>query len=56
MVNLDDFTDYCYGLSYAADAFDLRLDLSVESNECVFGLLGALKNPKEMSNCKWRRY
>lgn len=42
IVNLANTNDYCYGLSYEADAFDLRLELSVESNECVFGVLGAL--------------
>jgi hypothetical protein len=53
--NLDDLSNVCYGLSWAAEGLDLNLDLDVYSNECSVGLFGAIFD-HETFTCSLTQY
>lgn len=53
--DLNNHNNFCYGVSWITDAFNFIADISVNVNECDFGLFGGIFQ-KNVSNCRWKRY
>lgn len=56
-LNFKSFKEHCYSVSWMTDAFNSFLDLSVNVNECDWGVGGFFLEPvPKPSNCRWYRY
>ena len=47
---------YCSSVGYFQEVFDMRLEVSSAAYECYNGIIGALSDQNDGSDCVWRTY